>query len=102
MKTKRYKLRSECFKDIADFLEIFKSKRWGIKIEQQFLPPGEGPEIDEFQQTGIPIPDCELEFSTRATFDEIVAALKKVPDGHVMWQTVKPIDEYTGDRIYEM
>lgn len=102
MESKTYKLRAETIDDVFRFLRRFKQKLWGIKIEQQFLSPAQGQELGEFQQTGIPIPDVTFEFKTKVTLQEIIATLKKVPDSHVMRQTVNPINEYTGNRIYEM
>ena len=44
------------------------------------------------------MPDVEFEFITSLTSDEIHAILKKRVDSHVMIDTLKTYDEYTGER----
>jgi hypothetical protein len=75
-----FKLRAECLDDVL-FLCKRMPKIWGIKIEQWG-----------------PMPDVEFEFKTSLTSDEILAILKKRVDSHVMIDTLKPYDEYTGER----
>lgn len=102
MEQKTFKTRAECFQNVVIFFGNIpwnKRKNVGIKIEQIFLPI-QGHEPGEFQKTGIPIPNVESEFTTRWTLEEITATLKKVTSGQVIWQTVKTIEEYTGERDY--
>lgn len=77
----KYKLRAECSHDVARF----------ISATHQHL--------SELKMTRMKnIPDVELEFETEFPLNKVITSLKVVPDSHVMWQTVKPIDEYTGER----
>ena len=43
-------------------------------------------------------PLCTVEIF--GTLENMLAALWTIPDGHVMWETVQPIEEYTGERTY--
>lgn len=77
----KYKLRAEQAKDISEFIAIahnelayFEMKRW------------EG------------LPDVDFEFETKLSLDKVLALLLRIDDSHVMYETVKPICEYTGDR----
>jgi hypothetical protein len=54
--------------------------------------------IKSFTVEPIGIPDVVVTFITDSSLSEIKSKLKKVPDSHVMLETVKPINEYTGDR----
>jgi hypothetical protein len=54
---------------------------WGMRIEQWG-----------------PMPDVEFEFKSRLTLDEILAVLSNQVDSHVMMDTLRPLEEYTGDR----
>lgn len=78
---KHFKLRAECLSDVLPLIKKMPKNVWGIKIEQWG-----------------PMPDVEFEFKTRLTSDEILAILKKRVDSHVMIDTLKPYDEYTGER----
>ena len=77
---KHFKLRAECFDDA-----LFLFKRlpvvWGIKLIQWG-----------------PMPDFELEFKTKITSEEILAILEEHEDAHVMMDTLRPFEEYTGKR----
>ena len=77
---KHFKLRAECLDDVL-FLYKKMPQIWGINIVQWGH-----------------MPDIEFEFKTTLTSDEILAILKKRVDGHVMIDTLKPYDEYTGER----
>jgi hypothetical protein len=46
------------------------------------------------------LPDVEFEFKTTLTLDEILAILSKQVDSHVMMETLRPFDEYTGERYF--
>lgn len=77
-----FKLRAECLDDVLLLLEKMRERNiWAIKIEQ----------------FGI-LPDVEFEFKTGLTSDEILVILMKQVDSHVMMETLKPFDEYTGER----
>jgi hypothetical protein len=82
--TKTYKLRAEGLNDFLAFLQndmYFKMKYFTI------------------EPTGFP--DVVVTFETSSSLSEIKEKLREVPDSHVMLQTVKPINEYTGDREEE-
>jgi hypothetical protein len=42
--------------------------------------------------------DVEATFDSALSLDEIIALMQNQSDSHVMYETVKPISEYTGDR----
>lgn len=78
---KTYKLRAEGLNDFLAFLQndmYFKMKSFTI------------------EPTGFP--DVVVTFDTSSSLSEIKQKLREVPDSHVMLQTVKPINEYTGER----
>jgi hypothetical protein len=79
--TKTYKLRAEGLNDFLAFLQndmYFKMKSFTIEP--------------------IGVPDVIVTFETSSSLSEIKEKLKEVPDSHVMLETVKPINEYTGER----
>jgi len=76
-----FKLRAECFHDVLLLIKKMPKNVWGIKIEQWG-----------------PMPDVKFEFKSRFASDEILAILMKQVDSHVMIDTLKPYDEYTGER----
>lgn len=43
-------------------------------------------------------PDCEVVMRTDHVLNEIKAIIEKLPDGHVILETINPIDDYTGKR----
>jgi len=75
-----FKLRAECFQDVLILIDKLSKNLYGFRIERDFLP------------------DVEFEFITNLTSDEILAILSKQVDSHVMMDTLKPFDEYTGER----
>jgi hypothetical protein len=77
---KHFKLRAECFQDVLQLLNKIRKNLYGFKIERDFFP------------------DVEFEFFTNLTLDEINAILMKQDDSHVMMETLKPFNEYTGER----
>jgi len=78
---RHYKLRAECLDDVLLFIHRMPTDIWSMKIVQR-----------------EPLPDVEFEFKTTLTSDEIIALLEKQDDSHVMMDTIKPIDKYTGER----
>jgi len=75
-----YKLRAEGAPDIAEFISIA------------------SPYLISYKMEHVGVPDVEFEFETNLTLDEVIEILKNVPDGHVMYQSVQPIADYTGER----
>ena len=47
-------------------------------------------------------PDRELIFSSYLSLEEIKNHIREVEDGHVMLQTVQPIEKYIGERDYNI
>lgn len=81
-KETEYKLRAECFDDIRHFGKLAKNKISNI------IP----------QPCGSGIPDYKLVFTSKLGIDELRKIMKKVPDGHVMRQTLNFKGIYTGKR----
>ncbi len=79
-----YKLRAECSQDVAEFIQNVHSQLKSFKMIKD----------DE-------LPDVYFEFETELALDEIILTLKDIEDSHVMFQTVQPIEKYTGERNYE-
>ena len=81
----KYKFRAECSHDVVEFI---------IKIRTQLI---------NFKMDSVPgFPDVEFEFETELRLDKIITVLKSIGDSHVMYQTVKPLAEYTGERNYSL
>lgn len=80
MKTQKYKMRAECMIDAGRFIQ----KAAGlvdkviIKAHKKF-------------------PDVTIEFSS-SKIDDVKFKLTQVVDGHVMYETLMPVELYTGSR----
>lgn len=79
--SKVYKLRAESLNDFLAFLQ----KGMYMRVKSFTVEP-------------IGVPDVEVSFETDASLSEIKSKLREVPDSHVMLETVKSINEYTGER----
>lgn len=75
-----FKFRAEALCDVTGFLEQFIPTKATIIFEMEM--------------------DVECIIETVAEIDEVIAYMDMVPDSHVMIQTIKPINEYTGERIW--
>lgn len=73
-----FKFRAECLHDVSEFLEKFTPSKGAIYFEME--------------------KDVECIIETVAQIDEVIAYMNLVPDSHVMIETIKPINEYTGIR----
>lgn len=82
--TKRiYKLRAEIPKDVDALIKRLR------------LPPS------AYVRTGTTLFDgFELEFSSSLTVDELLSEIETIEDGHVMAETLEPVELYTGEREY--
>lgn len=80
-----YKLRAECSNDVALFIQNAHSQMTNFKMQKD-----------------KELPDVDFEFETELELDIIVLTLKNIEDSHVMYQTLKPINEYTGERNYDL
>ena len=78
---RHYKLRAECLDDVLLFIHRMPTDIWSMRIVQRG-----------------PTPDVEFEFKTTLTSDEITSLLEKQDDSHVMMETLKLFNEYTGER----
>jgi len=81
----KYKFRAECAEDAYRF----EAKNRDAILNMQITPTEGIPDVE------VTI-DCELKKS------EIILLMKEIADGHVMYQTVLPINEYTGHRNYDL
>lgn len=73
-----YKMRAECQVDLGRFLMAVA--------------------VRSFTTTASLLPDMDAEFTSPLGLDEIKKLLAKIPDGHVMLETVNYKDQYTGER----
>jgi hypothetical protein len=80
-----YKLRAESLNDVVEFIQNEYSHMKNFNMKRDEL-----------------LPDVDFEFETDLTLDAIIFKLKNINDSHVMYQTIKPINEYTGARNYEL
>jgi hypothetical protein len=82
-KYKLYKMRAEGLVDIYRFLLLFAKK--GTLGNYKIMGNGN-------------YPDADIEFQCSSSLEGILRTLDKVPDGHVMMDTLKLKTEYTGER----
>lgn len=80
-----YKFRAECMSDVCALLPLIA-----------------GPNLIESVNitTNKDYPDVQAEITTVYPIGAIMEAMRQVPDGHVMRQTLQPIETYTGERDY--
>ena len=76
-----FKFRAECLHDVVELLKIMPVQSYQIKT--------------------IGVFDIEVEFSCEAFRDEVIQYMEQVVDSHVMIQTLRDEDEYTGKRYVE-
>lgn len=79
-----YKLKAECVRDILNFINQLVNH--GIKANFG--------SINTLYN--------ELVFETKITLDQIKALIRKVPEGQLMLQTVQPLEQYTGERDWDI
>jgi len=84
----KYKFRAECELDFRNLLSLFYNE----------------PEhhISAIKINGKAMPDIEVELMTPLPLNELRNMMREVEDGHVMLQTVQPIERYTGERDYDL
>lgn len=83
-----YKLRAECWDDIQKMYE---------ELGDDVIPFGVTIHKDK---SGLP--DVEAVFKSPLPWQKIIDLMLCIEDGHVMYQTIKPIEEYTGERNYKI
>ena len=80
----KYKFRAECKTDAFKLIDLLTDV-----VEYNIEPL-----ITE-------LPDVEITVETKeTTLDELRNTMQKITDGHVMVQTVMPVEKYTGERDY--
>ena len=79
-----FSFRAECQADVDSFLQ--KSQVSGIKLTV----------------TTNGFPDVEIEFESEATLEDLIEVIRKVRDGHVVYQTLRqvPLSENSLKRDY--
>lgn len=89
MKLETYKMRAEAPMDFA--------RAWGNGVAMTtWTVTGGHPSC--IGDKALYMGDCEIVFTCTWSLDRIRKALRGVPDGHVMAQTVALLKDYTGDR----
>ena len=86
----KYKLRSECYVDIANFVGRLVDECHASNYKERFETINIYPDPD--------YPDCDMDFSTTFTIDKVREIIAGIPDAHVMLETVQYEENYTGDR----
>ena len=87
---KTYKFRAECSTDVINFFRALEEDSFSsIHIQSQDIE-------------GTPIPDVDVIFNCNLRLARLIQIAKQVEDCHVIAQTVRPIDQYTGERNYNI
>lgn len=84
----KYKFRAECGSDVLELMNLLPH----ADIVRHNVEP-------DFYE--LPDVEVEIEFKNMQ-LDELRDTIRDVADGHVMLQTVQPIDKYTGDRDFNL
>jgi hypothetical protein len=84
-----YKFRCEC---LVDYERIQAACGEGM-IEVKVIP--------QFINEIIPISDQEVEFKSTLSYEQLLRKFDGVDDAHIAFQTLMPIEEYTGERDYD-
>lgn len=81
----KYKFRAECSLDAEQFENENRES-----ISNSEIVPVAG------------FSDVDVTFDSQLELSEIIDLMKNIDDSQVMYQTIKPIDEYTGERDYDL
>lgn len=81
----KFKMRAECQTDLGKFLSEI---------------PVNSFRAEQITFKGVALPDMVAEFTSPWELDAIKDAMAKIPDGHVMFETIAPFSEYTGERTF--
>jgi hypothetical protein len=84
-----YKFRCECPDDYERIQAVCGEGMIEAKVIPQF--------INEI----IPISDQEVEFKSTLSYKQLLHMFDGVVDAHIAFQTLMPIEEYTGERDYD-
>jgi len=83
-----FKLRAECQKDVEDLIVL--------------LPKGSLLHYEPIYSKTTP-PDMEFMLILKdVDFEKIKNYIRSIEDSHVMLQTVQPLENYTGNRDYNI
>ncbi len=74
-----YKFRAECVYDVYQFTRLGHAENVMLALHNT-------------------LPDVEVTFETKMNLRNVKRLLAKVVDGHVMLETVAPVELYTGER----
>ena len=77
----KFKFRAECLHDVVELLKI--------------MP------VQSYQIRTIGVLDVEVEFRCEVGRGRVISYMDQIPDSHVMIQTLRNADEYTGTRYVE-
>jgi len=83
-----YKFRCECRYDYEGIQAVCGEGMIEVKIIPQFIKE-------------IPIPDLEVEFKSTLSYEQLLRKFDEVTDAHIAFQTLMPIEEYTGERDFD-
>ena len=92
-------MRGECRGDYRDAMSVWRENNLNVTVvsyEQQHLMIGE---------VAIPIPDFVLVIESTATEEQLVTSLRvadNITDLHVIYQTLREVSLYTGERNYDL
>ena len=86
-----YKFKAECQVDVDKLKKLMNEEFIVTKDESGF--PAE--------QSSDRSVDVDVEFKSDKSIDEIRNIMKKIQDGHVMYESLNYADKYTGDRYYD-
>ncbi|MEK2647391.1 hypothetical protein [Bdellovibrio sp. BCCA] len=82
-KSTTYKMRAECRTDVSRMMSVVQFSDLNIKPIT----------ID-----GREFPDVEVTFDSKMDLKEIISKLNKIPDGHVMAESINFLEHYDGTR----
>jgi hypothetical protein len=74
-----YKFRAECLQDANRFLDAIECSNVAIQKDKE-------------------LPDVEATFNSLLSSEELLEHAKDLEDGHVILETLQPIESYTGER----
>ena len=91
-----YKCRAETGADVRKVRDHWRTHNIILEndnVEDGYLDFGDG--------NRVWIPDVEWTFTTEATLETLIQLAKEIADTHVIWETLKPLELYTGNRWEE-
>lgn len=86
----KYKLRAECSRDVLNFIQAANDCMSTFNMTRINDPLSNR------------MPDVAFEFEIDLELSEVIDLLKTIPDSHIMYETVEPIEQYDGERNYKV